>query len=135
MAELDVSGSFLITIGRGSGPETWVEVAANNEDGTPVQLPSKADDQSISIFVVLSAMFGAFEIPLKVVEVQPQPLGFAGYRVEAPSDLGVTLDSIRPATMGIVLDTGSDRGQGLACSCAGAEVTSWFADRTKEPNG
>ena len=38
MAELDVSGSFLITIGRGDGPETWIVVSTNDENGKPMVL-------------------------------------------------------------------------------------------------
>ena len=135
MTELDVAGSFLITIGRGAGPETWVVIAVNSEDGKPVLLdfPKKPADQSPAhVFVALSAMFGAFEIPLKIVEVQPQESGFYGLRVEAPGDLGVRLEATRPSTLGIVVEDRKGRGQALACSCGAADVTSWFADRTRE---
>ncbi len=134
MAELDVDGAFLITIGHGAGPEMWVSVAASRE-GAGFNLPSDPNDDGIDISVTLSAMFGPLHIPLRIVEVRPQGLGFAAYRVQGPSDLGVGLHSIRPATLGITVDDGTDRGQSLACSCAGADVTSWFGERVQEPNG
>lgn len=134
MAALDVSGTFFITIGRGDGPETWVVVSVNNEDGTPKLLNFPKDSRGPAyIFVALSAMFGAFAIPLGIVEVQPQEAGFYGLRVEAPGDVGVRLEKMRPSSLGVVIADGMDRGQTLACSCGGAEVTSWFANRTQEP--
>ena len=137
MAELDVSGSFLITIGRGAGPETWVVISVSSEDGMPKLLdfnyPGQPDSEHpAQVFVALSAMFSTFAIPLRIVEFQPMPLGFYGLRVEAPSDLGVRLEATRPSALGVVIDDGTDHGQALACSCGGAEVTSWFADRTRE---
>jgi hypothetical protein len=134
MAELDVCGSFLITIGRGAGPETWVVISVASEDGKPVSLtfPKDPEEGPVDIFIALSAMFGAFDIPLRIVEVQPEPAGFYGLRVEGPSDLGVRLEATRPSALGIVVDNGKNRGQALACSCGGAEVTAWFGDRTQE---
>ena len=135
MAELDVSGSFLITIGRGDGPETWVVVSANDEDGNPVffKFPKNPQNGPVRVFVALSAMFGAYEIPLYIKEMQPMEDGFCGLRVEAPSDLGVTLDKLRPSSLGIVVTVKKDRGQALACDCGGAKVTSWFPDKTQKP--
>lgn len=137
MAELDVSGTFLITIGRGAGPETWLVLSVNNEDGTPKLLnfsQNSDDQQPAHVFIALSAMFGALEIPLRIAEVQPQEPGFYGLRVEIndPRELGnAQLEATRPSTLGVVVADGTDRGQALACSCGGAEVTSWFADRTR----
>src|ERR1041385_1631845 len=135
MAELDVSGSFLITIGRGDGPETWVVVSANQEDGTPVSFsfPKNPQRGPVHIFVALSAMFGAYEIPLTIVETQSMEPGFCGLRVRAPTDLGATLKDIRPSSLGIVVTVEMDRGQALACDCGGAEVTSWIPDKQKSP--
>lgn len=137
MAELDVSGSFLITIGRGQGPETWVVVAANYENGKPVafKFPKHLLEGPVRIFVALSAMFGAFEIPLIIKEIQAMEDGFCGVRVQAPDDLGVKLDSIRPSSLGVVVTVGKDRGQALACDCGGAKVTSWFGDRMRKVPG
>ena len=136
MAELDVSGSFLITIGRGNGPETWLSLSVNSEDGQPVAIDfpkTLGGDGPVEVFVTLSAMFGPFPIPLHVVEVQSQPLGFYGLRVVAPGDLGAKLEAMRPATLGVVVTPKTDRGQGLACACGGARVTSWLAGRTQRP--
>jgi hypothetical protein len=137
MAELDVAGSFLITIGRGAGPETCVVLSVSDADGKPVVLhfpnPPDADRRPVYIFVALSAMFGAFEIPLRIVEVQPQEAGFYGLGVEGPRDLGVRLEQIRPSTLGIVVETGADRGQALACACPAADVTPWFGGAVQHP--
>jgi hypothetical protein len=135
MAELDVSGSFLITIGRGDGPETWVVVSANDEHGKPVvfNFPKNPQNGPVHVFVALSAMFGAYEIPLYIKEAQPMEEGFCGIRVETPSDFGVTLDKIAPSSLGIVVTVKKDRGQALACDCGGAKVTSWFPDKMREP--
>ena len=137
MAELDVSGSFLITIGRGAGPETEVVLSVSEEDGTPKNLhfPADPDEGPADISVVLSAMFGAYQLPLRIVESQPMQTGFYGLRVETTSDLGVTIEDTRPSTLGVFVNDGTDRGQALACSCGGAEVTPWFGERTHEPRG
>jgi hypothetical protein len=137
MAELDVSGSFLITIGRGNGPETWVVVSANHENGKPVafKFPKDLLEGPVHIFVALSAMFGADEIPLWIREVQPMEPGFCGLRVVAPDDLGVKLQDLRPSSLGIVVTVGKDRGQALACDCGGATVTSWFPDKMRKAGG
>ncbi|MEP7292148.1 MAG: hypothetical protein ABI835_10205 [Chloroflexota bacterium] len=135
MAKLDVSAAFLITVGRGNGAETWVIAAVSDQDGKPVPIsfPRPLLGQlPIDVFVTLSAMFGAFEIPLRVVEVQSQPLGFYGLRVEAPPDLVVRLEAIRPAALGVVVNTGLHRGQALARAPEAAEVTAWLADRVQD---
>ncbi len=135
MAELGVSGSFLITIGHGAGPETWVVVSVGSDDGNPkfLDFPAGDPDQGpADVFVVLSAMSGAMEIPLRIVDLQPMQLGFYGLRVEAPDDLEVRLEDTRPSTLGIVIDDGTDRAQALACSCGAADVTPWFGERTQK---
>ena len=136
MAELDVDGAFLITIGGGQGPETNVVVSVSAEDGRPEMLtiPKNPDEGPVSIFIALCAMFGAFDIPLRITAFQPMPLGFYGFRVEAPPDLGVRIEDTVPATLGIVVDTGQDRGQALACSCGGAHVTSWIPEQKQKPD-
>ena len=134
MANLDVSGNFLITIGHGEGPETNVVLSVSDEDGKPkfLDFPDPPDSrQPAHVSVVLSAMFGAFQISLRIVEVMPMETGYYGLRVEAPSDLGVRLEQTRPSVLGIVVGDGTDRGQALACSCGGADVTPWFGERTQ----
>jgi hypothetical protein len=133
MAELDVQGAFLITIGQGQGPETELVMSVATGEGRPVPLDFENDH--VEVFLALSAMFGATSIPLKIVNVQPMPLSFFGLRLRAPDDLGVRLDATVPAAMGIVVEKDGDRGQGIACSCAGAHVTSWFGERVKDLPG
>jgi hypothetical protein len=74
MAELDVSGTFLITVGRGiTGPETWLVLSVNNEDGTPkiLNFPKNLDErQPVYVFIALSAGLGPIEVPLRIAEVQ-----------------------------------------------------------------
>jgi hypothetical protein len=130
MGHLEISGSFIITIGHGAGPETLVEVCASHDDGTPYDLLSAKGDQ-VRFFVALSAMFGSYRIDLDVVDVDHQDAGYAAYQVKVPNDLGVTLDKIRPSTIAIIISDGTDRGQNIACGCAGAEVSSWFGDEVR----
>jgi hypothetical protein len=78
-------------------------------------------------------MFGAYEIPLTIVETQTMEPGFCGVRVRGPKDLGAKLEEIRPSSLGIVVTVGKDRGQALACDCGGADVTSWIPDKQKKP--
>jgi hypothetical protein len=59
------------------------------------------------------------------------PPGYYGLRVETPHDLPV--EKLVPSTLGIIINDGTDRGQALACSCGGAEVTPWFGERTQTP--
>jgi hypothetical protein len=134
VAGLDIQGAFLITIGHGQGPETELALSVAREDGTPVLIDFNED--RVDVFLALSAMFGAFSIPLRIVNVQPMPLSFWGLRLEAPDDLGVTLVATVPAALGIVIETeDGDRGQGIACSCAGAHVTPWFGERVQDAPG
>jgi hypothetical protein len=139
LAELDVSGSFIITIGTGKGPETWVMVSVMHENGKPTVLNLAPEDSTqgpVSIYVALSAAFGAAVLPLYIREVQTiytQP-GFYGLRVEGPADFG-QIENNGVTTLAIVVDTGKDRGQTLACACGKAEVTKWCADRMKQPTG
>jgi hypothetical protein len=136
MAELDVEGGFIITIGTGKGPETWVMVSVTDEHGKPVTLnivPGDLSPQPISIFVALSAAFGAAMLPLYIQDVQTiytQP-GFYGVRVEGPEDFG-SIENNGVTTIAIIVDTGKARGQALACACAKAEVTKWWDDRMKK---
>jgi hypothetical protein len=137
MPELDVSGAFLITIGHGAGPETEVAISANYEDGKPYEFPKslKPEEMPVRIFIALSPMWGAWFIPLKIVavidQVHDEP-GFCGVRVDHEWGEMPSLDDMKPATLGIVVDDGRDRGQGLACSCRLAEVATWWADRMPE---
>jgi hypothetical protein len=55
---------------------------------------------------------------------RPQP-GFYGLRVEGPEDFG-QVESNGVTTLAIVVTTGKDRGQALACACSKAEVTKWW---------
>jgi hypothetical protein len=137
VAKLDVSGSFLITVGGGAGPDTWIALSVSSDDGNPKSLDfqdpqSPLSDQPVDVFVTLSAMFGAFRITLRIVEVQEQEPGFYALRVEGPSDLS-HIELTRPSTLGIVVDDGTDRGQALACSCGAADVTPPFGERTQRP--
>ena len=136
MEELDVSGSFLITIGRGDGPETWVVLSVNGEDGSPAALhfPKNPNEGPVTAFIALSAMFGAFELPLAIPEVQTgTAAGFWGLRVATLGGSGVTVESTRPSSIGIVVDTGKARGQALLCSCKPARVESWFSEKVRHP--
>jgi hypothetical protein len=137
MAELDVEAVFMITVGGGAGPETWVAISTSREDGSFEQLsfPKHPQDGPVDAFVALSAMFGPADIPLYVVEVQSQQPGFCAVRVQAPSDVGVKLEDMRPVAIGIVVDTGKDRGQTLACACPGARPTPWAGTRTRRHQG
>ncbi len=136
VAKLGVSGSFLITIGHGAGPETEVVLSVSDQDGNPKLLDFReppSDEQPVRVFVALSAMFGAYEISLRIVEVRTLETGFYGLRVEAPKSEVGRLENMRPSALGIVVDDGTDRGQALVCACGGADVTSWFGERTQTP--
>lgn len=141
MDRLVVAGSFLITIGHGSGPEVNVLVSVTNPDGSPtvLALPDPDDRGAkwpIEIFVGLSAMFGTAAFPCVITGVEaiyPPPSGFYGLTVELRwSDLP-RLDKIAPSTLGIIVDTGSARGQALAVSAGVAKVENWWQDRQPTP--
>jgi hypothetical protein len=137
MAELDVSGAFIITIGHGSGPEVEVAISANYEDGKPYDFPRELEKMPVSIFVALSPMWGGWFLPLKIVKVIDQAHsvpGFCAVRVENEWSDIPPLDQVKPATLGIVVDDGADRGQCLACSCGPAEVSTWWSDKVREPS-
>ncbi len=137
MAELDISGSYLVTIGRGAGPETWLFLSVQHADGTPALLnfpdPATGAAGPVDVFVGLSAMFGAFDLPVRIVEVQPMPLGFYGLRLEGTDEFDRDIAKVSPTTLGIIVSSGGDRGQGIACACSVGTVTSWLPDRTQDP--
>jgi hypothetical protein len=116
MAELNVSGAFLITRGMtvGGDPSTWVAISANAADGTPIRFTNDPDELPVTMFITLNPTFGMM-IPLTIVEVRvdfPFP-GFCQVRVETGlSDLP-PVDDIHPATLGIVVDTGTGRARRL----------------------
>ena len=124
MANLVVSGDFLIR--TNPGLETWVVISVSEEDGSPKPIefhePIREHNQPVHFFVSLSVTFALNEIPLRIVEVRPQEPGFYGLRVEAHDPETGTIESIRPAALGIIVDDGMDRGQALACSCGTATV-------------
>ena len=124
MKKLDVSAHFLITIGHGSGPETELVVATNREDGSPVDLafPKNPNDGPVEVFISLSTTWGAFlTIALTVVAVAKQRPGFCGLRVTGPADLP-PLENLGISVLGVIVDTGKERGQALACCCKPARV-------------
>jgi hypothetical protein len=136
MPDLDVSASFLTTIGHGAGPETWVFLSVNNEDGQPVLLdfpsPPQGLPSPVTVFVGLSAMFGVADLPLRIVEVQPMPLGFYGLRVEGTDQFDKDISQVSPSTLGIVVESDAGRGQALACDCGVVGVSSWLPERTQD---
>src|SRR5262249_54161199 len=128
--KLDVSAHFLITIGHGSGPETELVVATNREDGSPVDLafPKNPNDGPVEVFISLSTTWGAFlTIALTVVAVAKQRPGFCGLRVTGPADLP-PLENLGISVLGVIVDTGKERGQALACCCKPARVEPPWAD-------
>jgi hypothetical protein len=135
MAALTVSGAFIITIGHGQGPETWVAILTTYEDGKPFAFPEKPDEMPVTIFIALSPMWGAWFIPLKIVDVQDQVFqvpGFCGVRVDHEWGDMPALDHMKPSTLGIVVETREDRGQALACSCHPADVATWWEDQMRQ---
>jgi len=122
--------------GAHNAPNISSRISVADEHGEPVDLKIVPDDpapQPISIYVALSAAFGAALLPLYIKEIQGiyrQP-GFYGLRVEGPADFG-QVESNGVTTLAIVVDTGKDRGQALACACAKAEVTKWWEDRMQK---
>jgi hypothetical protein len=113
---LDVLASFHVSSGHGAGPaapETWVVIDVRGVGGFAgqakvINFPDPPDPDArkpVHVFVVLSAMFGARQINLRIVEVKKMDeAGVYGLRVEAPADLGVKLEEIRPSTLGIYID-------------------------------
>jgi hypothetical protein len=133
MAKLDISGSFLITIGRGDGPETWVVLSITDDTGAPVN----PHESQIEMFVALSAMFGAFQISVHIADFQSTgfPPGYCSFRIAIPGDLGQSLHSIRASTLGVTVTTKTHRGQAMICDCGVAEVSTWLPDRVRETRG
>jgi len=123
MERLDVSGSFLIRDNpHGEGPETLVVVSAVKNDGDP-WIDWTGSGVSVRLSIVLSGRYGPLEITLRIVRHTPQSDGFAVFTVELPSGVSGPMPYIQPATMAIVIDAPSFRGQGLACACGPAVPT------------
>ena len=133
---LDVFASFHISSGNGASPETpetWVVIDASHKQGGAknLEFPDPPDPDAtfpknpVHVFVVLSAMFGARQIKLRIVEVkrmeEANVKGVYGLRVEAPADLGMRLEEIRPSTLGIrISDVVFIPGQGPSGDFGGA---------------
>lgn len=141
MNHLTVAGSFLITIGHGAGPEVVVLVSVTNPDGSALKLalPGPSNPEAkwpIEIFVGLSAMFGTAAFPCVITAVEtiyPPPSGFYGLTVAMSYRDVPRLDTIGLSTLGIIVDTGSARGQALASSSGAAQVAQWWEDRQPSP--
>jgi hypothetical protein len=141
MDHLTVAGSFLITIGHGAGPEVMLLVSTTNPDGmaTKLTLPDPSDREAkwpIEVFVGLSAMFGTAALPCIITAVEsiyPPPSGFYGLTVAMRYPDVPKLDKIGLSTLGIIVDTGSARGQALAGSSGVAQVAQWWEDRQPRP--
>ena len=129
MAELIVSGAFAITKGSlgGGASEFWVVVSITHADGKPIDLSFAATDVDpgpIVIAIALSVGFGATFIPLHIEEIKDKnnssfPAGFYALRVETQK--WGDLEVIGVKTIAIIVTTGKDHGQALACSCAPAK--------------
>ena len=133
MTKLDVAAHFLITIGQGSGSQTELVVAINRQDGSPVDLnlPKNLNKGPVEVFVSLSTTWGAFfTLPLTVVATAQQRPGFYGLRVEGPPDLG-PLEKLGISVLGVVVDTGKERGQALACCCKPARMEPPWAETVR----
>ncbi len=121
----------MITIGHGDGPEVIVFLSVGNLDGTPVALDP--DALPIEIFTGLTAMFGTSSFPCEITDVQnvyPPPAGFVGFTVELKwaSELG-RLATLGVAALGVVVDNGTDRGQGVIVSAGAASPQTWWSEQ------
>jgi hypothetical protein len=130
VAKLDVSGSFLITgdAVHGIRPETWVVICVTKEDGRAKGLHFQdpiSNRQPVEFHVALSGLDRNELVPLHIVELgQISPgtaVGFYWLRVETTDGSGIAV--IRPSTLTVVVDDGTDHGQALICSCSVANVT------------
>jgi len=121
----------MITIGHGDGPEVIVFLSVCNLDGTPMVLDP--DALPIEIFTGLTAMFGTSSFRCEVTDIQntyPPPPGFLGFTVELESvgELG-RLATLGVAALGVVVDTGTDRGQAVIVSAGAATPQTWWSEQ------
>lgn len=134
MDKLTVSGAFMITIGYGEGPEVNVSIGVSADDGSPVHLD--ADDLPIEIFTTLTAMFGTSAFPCVITDVQSTfipPAGFYGFRIQLTweKELG-RLNTLGLGALGVIVDTGTARGQAVIGPVGAATAQTWWADRQPE---
>ena len=135
MDELSVQGAFMITIGHGAGPEVVAFVSACQSDGTPVDM-NPGGDPPVEFFTGLTAMFGSSSFPCKIVDVQstfPPPPGFLGRTLENTfSDLP-KLAGLGLGALGVVVDTGSGRGEGVIGPVGAATPQQWWQEQQQDP--
>ncbi len=135
MARLDVSGSFIVTVGYGAGPVAWVVVCVSDENGKPypLSIPTDPNNGPVQIFIALSAILGPTKIDLRITDTAPQGVGYYWFAVEPPADVGGNLAGMGVSSLGIIVNDGSSHGQGLGCACAPATVATWYATRMQKP--
>lgn len=128
MAELDVQASFIITIGHGQGPEAYVTVSVQDENGAPYVLDVSKPHQ-FKVFIALSAAFGAMPIDCDIVNASQQKPGFYALQIKA-AGVPLKFEQVGPSSLGVVVDDTKSRGQCLACDCGAADVSKWWHDTT-----
>jgi len=132
MDQIAVDGAFMVTIGRGAGPEVVAFIRATDPDGSPVVFDHQ--DPGLEIVTGLSAMFGTASFPCEITDVEtifPPPPGFIGVTVDLrnPGELGGNLAHIGPAALGVTLTRSSGRGVGVLVSAGAAHPQTWWAER------
>lgn len=116
MAGLNLDGTFVFTIGFGKGPELIAALSAAHDDGSPVDLEAGLSEEP-RFFVVLSLGMGSTRLDLNVVSTKHLEAGFADYVLALNwAEVG-GVQGIRITTIGVVVQTATDRGQTVMCGC------------------
>lgn len=139
MSELTVSGSFILTIGHGDGPEVELFLSVCNPDGSPANVPFQTPEEAagaIEVFTGLTAMFGTMSIPCVITQVETAYPPSAGYVSMTIQDRFVgevgRLDAMGLAAVGVTVQVNGDRGQAVLVGSIAATPQQWWPAKLRE---
>jgi hypothetical protein len=123
MAELVVEATFTLDTSNYPPGPLWLALSVRTSDGQPVilQFPNPAYPEvtwPLKALVLTSEGLGGVPVPVKFTSViYDSPFEFPGIYnldIDSAGDDESPLADIRPLTIAVVVESGTDRGQTLA---------------------
>jgi hypothetical protein len=123
MAKLDVQATFTLDTSSYPPAPLWLALSVSTSDGVPVSLvfPNPAypgRSWPVKAVVLTSEGFGGVPVPVQFTGVIYESLfdfpGIYVLDIDTGGDFTAPLAEIRPLSIAVVVESGTDRGQTLA---------------------
>src|SRR5438093_9410522 len=134
MAELDVQAMFTLDTSNYPPGPLWLALSVSTSDGLPVilEFPNSAyPGRTWPVKGIVLTSEGLGGVPVKVQftnVIYSSPFEFPGlYTLDVASadpDISAPLAELRPLAIGVIVESGSDRGQALAVACQSMQLES-----------